>query len=90
MKSLSLELALPSTGRVRLSWLSLAAAELLGPWPGLRTVTVFPAGSVEMITALIFALLLLIVELDVCCDVCCLASASVSVAIVELLDVVEP
>lgn len=84
LKSVSFEPALPSTGSVRLSWLSLAAAVLFGPLPGLRTVTVFAEASVETITALIFAAAPVMAELVVCCVVRCLDSTSV--AVVAVLD----
>ena len=92
LKSASFELALPSTGRVRLSWLSLAAAVDLGPLPGLRTVTVLADASVVTITALILPEALADSRV-VCCDVRCLASMSTSVAALELVveesDIVE-
>jgi hypothetical protein len=105
LKSLSLVPALPSTGRVRLSWLSLAdaladedpvVALVLAPLPGLRTVMVLALGSVETITALILELAFTDVEVDEVSEVSaffvrCFASTSlsVSVAAAVVLEVVE-
>jgi len=90
LKSASFELALPSTGRVRLSWLSLAAALLLGPLPGLRTVTVLADASVETMTALILpAVPATALSRVAWVVVRCLLSMSTSVA-ADVLEVVEP
>jgi hypothetical protein len=62
LKSASFELALPSTGSVRLSSVDSLDDAVLLPWPGLRTVIVLLAGSVDTTTAVSFALLVADVE----------------------------
>jgi hypothetical protein len=56
LKSASLELAEPSTGRVRLSTLVSLADAVLLPCPGFFTVIVLAAASVETMTAVSFVL----------------------------------
>ena len=62
MKSASFAVALPSTGSVKLSTVDSLVEAVVFPWPGLRTVIVLLAGSVETTTTVIFALVLVDVE----------------------------
>jgi hypothetical protein len=65
LKSASFETALPSTGSVRLSTVDSLVDAVVLPWPGLRTVMVLLAGSVDTTTAVSFALLFVDAEADV-------------------------